>query len=67
MCSEIASCSFLRDICRDVSGAEGFVRVKMSCESERLGYLANCGSEPMAAEPVAVGANVYMIPQGLIG
>ncbi len=39
----------------------------MSCESERLGYLANCGSEPMAAEPVAVGANVYMIPQGLIG
>lgn len=39
----------------------------MSCESERLGYLANCGSEPMAAEPVAVGANVYMIPQGFVG
>ena len=47
-----------------MSAAEGFVRVKISCESERLGYLAYCGSEPMAEEFVTKGSEfVYIIPR----
>ena len=48
MCSDMAFWSFRNEVCRDDWEDAGLVRVKMSWARERSGYLAYCGSEPMA-------------------